>query len=87
MIALHCHILPDIDDSAKPIENSLAMALIQLLLKLLLVSATSHHKNERWINEKNNDFTKSIRCSARIKYLLDSELYFQDKQSELSENY
>ena len=52
MIDLHCHILPGIDDGAKDIEDSLAMARMAVAEGVTHILATPHYKNGRWTNEK-----------------------------------
>lgn len=52
MIDLHCHILPGIDDGAKNMEESLAMAQSAVADGITHVLATPHHKVHGWENEK-----------------------------------
>lgn len=52
MIDLHCHILPGVDDGAKTIEDSLAMARMAVSEGITHILATPHHKNKVWNNEK-----------------------------------
>lgn len=52
MIDLHCHILPGIDDGAKNLEDSLAMARVAVAEGITHILATPHYKNGRWTNEK-----------------------------------
>ncbi|WP_414838628.1 tyrosine-protein phosphatase [Carnobacterium sp. TMP28] len=52
MIDLHCHILPGIDDGAKTLEDSIAMARLAVAEGITHVLATPHYKNGRWTNEK-----------------------------------
>lgn len=52
MIDLHCHILPGIDDGAKTIEDSLAMARAAVSEGITHILATPHHKNKMWNNDK-----------------------------------
>ncbi|ALV21546.1 tyrosine-protein phosphatase [Carnobacterium antarcticum] len=52
MIDLHCHILPGIDDGAKTMDDSLAMAHAAVAEGITHILATPHYKNGRWDNEK-----------------------------------
>ncbi len=52
MIDLHCHILPDIDDGAKTIEDSVDMARKAVAEGITHILATPHYKNGHWDNEK-----------------------------------
>ncbi len=51
MIDIHCHILPGIDDGAKTIEDSVAMAKTAVTDGITTIIATPHHQNGRYINE------------------------------------
>ena len=52
MIDIHCHILPGIDDGAKTIEDSLAMAKVAAEEGIHTIIATPHHKNNQFNNKK-----------------------------------
>lgn len=52
MIDLHCHILPGIDDGAKNMEDSIAMARSAVAEGITHILATPHHKAHGWNNEK-----------------------------------
>ncbi|MFB1052056.1 tyrosine-protein phosphatase [Paraliobacillus sp. JSM ZJ581] len=52
MIDIHSHILPGIDDGAKHLEESVAMARAAVLEGIHTVIATPHHKNGRYDNTK-----------------------------------
>ncbi|MDN6626763.1 MAG: tyrosine protein phosphatase [Pisciglobus halotolerans] len=52
MIDLHCHILLDIDDGAKTIEDSINMAHEAVSEGITHILATPHYKNGHWDNEK-----------------------------------
>jgi len=54
MIDLHCHILPGIDDGAQTVEDSLDMAKQAVSEGIHTIMATPHHKNGKYINEKND---------------------------------
>ncbi|MBD1382672.1 tyrosine-protein phosphatase [Metabacillus arenae] len=52
MIDIHSHILPDVDDGAKSIEESIEMAKQAVEEGITQIIATPHHRNGRWENEK-----------------------------------
>ncbi|MGG0449213.1 CpsB/CapC family capsule biosynthesis tyrosine phosphatase [Priestia megaterium] len=52
MIDIHCHILPGIDDGAQVLEDSLDMARQAVSEGIHTLIATPHHKNGKYINEK-----------------------------------
>lgn len=52
MIDIHCHILPSVDDGAKDISESVAMAREALKEGIDTIIATPHHKNGRYENKK-----------------------------------
>lgn len=52
MIDIHCHILPGIDDGAKTIDESLAMARAAVDEGVRTIVATPHHQNGKYINDK-----------------------------------
>jgi len=52
MIDLHCHILPGIDDGAKDMEVSLAMAREAVSQGITHILCTPHHNNGRYKNPK-----------------------------------
>ena len=52
MIDLHCHILPGIDDGAKTMDDSLAMARVAVAEGITHILVTPHYKNGRWTTEK-----------------------------------
>ncbi|WP_347548505.1 CpsB/CapC family capsule biosynthesis tyrosine phosphatase [Pseudalkalibacillus hwajinpoensis] len=53
MIDIHSHILPGIDDGARTIDDSLAMARQAYEQGITKIVATPHHKNGTFNNEKN----------------------------------
>ncbi|WP_243293029.1 CpsB/CapC family capsule biosynthesis tyrosine phosphatase [Bacillus sp. FJAT-47783] len=53
MIDLHCHILPDVDDGAKHVTESLEMARKAVEEGITAIVATPHHKHEKYENESN----------------------------------
>jgi protein-tyrosine phosphatase len=52
MIDIHCHILPDVDDGAKTMEDSIEMAKAAVADGITTIIATPHHQNGRYINDK-----------------------------------
>lgn len=52
MIDIHSHILPNIDDGAKHMEDSVAMAKAAVADGIDTIIATPHHKNGRYDNTK-----------------------------------
>ncbi|AQS52651.1 Tyrosine-protein phosphatase YwqE [Jeotgalibaca dankookensis] len=52
MIDIHCHILPGIDDGARSMEDSLAMAELAVAEGITHILATPHHKNGKFENNK-----------------------------------
>lgn len=68
MIDLHCHILPGVDDGAKNMDDSLAMARVAVAEGITHILATPHYKNGRWDNEK-IDIQKSI---EKLQYELNN---------------
>lgn len=66
VIDLHCHILPEVDDGAKHLTESLEMARKAVIEGITAIVATPHHKNEKYENEsdfvihKVNELQKAI---------------------------
>lgn len=52
MYDLHCHILPGIDDGAKTMDDSIAMAKLAVSEGITHILATPHHMNRSWMNDK-----------------------------------
>ncbi|SER60320.1 tyrosine-protein phosphatase [Salisediminibacterium halotolerans] len=52
MIDTHSHILPGIDDGAKTLDDTLAMADAAIAEGITEIAATPHHQNGPYINEK-----------------------------------
>ena len=52
MIDLHCHLLPGIDDGARTLEDSLAMAELAIAEGITHILVTPHHKNGNYENVK-----------------------------------
>lgn len=64
MLDLHCHIFPGIDDRAKSMDDSLAMAYAAVAEGITHISATLHYKIGRWDNENSGiqKGTESLQC-------------------------
>lgn len=52
MIDLHCHILAGVDDGAKRMDESIAMAKMAVEEGITHILATPHHMNRNWMNDK-----------------------------------
>lgn len=52
MIDIHCHILPNVDDGARSLDISLAMADLAVAEGITHILATPHHKNGKFENIK-----------------------------------
>ena len=52
MIDIHCHILNGIDDGARTLEDSLAMAEMAVAEGITHILVTPHHKNGKYENVK-----------------------------------
>lgn len=52
MIDIHCHILPDIDDGAQTLKESMEMAKLAVQEGITSIIATPHHKNGNYENTK-----------------------------------
>lgn len=52
MIDIHCHILPNVDDGAKAVQESIKMAKEAVSEGITSIIATPHHKNGRYENRK-----------------------------------
>lgn len=52
MIDIHCHILPDVDDGARTMEEAIEMARAAVEDGIQTVVATPHHYNGHYINER-----------------------------------
>lgn len=67
MIDIHCHILPGVDDGAKHLEDSIAMAKQAISEGIHTIIATPHHKNGRYNNPKNSVLADLTRLNERIQ--------------------
>ena len=52
MIDLHCHLLPGVDDGARTLDDSLAMAQQAVAEGISHILVTPHHKNGKYLNPK-----------------------------------
>jgi protein-tyrosine phosphatase len=52
MIDLHCHILPDVDDGAQSLSDSINMARKAVEQEIHTIVATPHHRNSSYENPK-----------------------------------
>jgi len=52
MVDIHCHILPGLDDGARCIEDSIAMAKLAAGEGIRKIVATPHHKTSKYDNPK-----------------------------------
>ena len=52
MIDLHCHLLPGVDDGARTLEDSLALAQQAVAEGISHILVTPHHKNGKYLNPK-----------------------------------
>ena len=68
MVDLHCHILPGIDDGAKTMEDSLAMARLAVSEGITEIVATPHHKNDRYENPQREILIKVDELNARLEH-------------------
>ncbi|WP_318617721.1 tyrosine-protein phosphatase [Priestia megaterium] len=67
MIDIHCHILPGVDDGAKSVEDSVAMARQAVSEGIHTIIATPHHKNGKYINEKQHIINDVEKLNERLK--------------------
>ena len=68
MIDLHCHILPGVDDGARSLEDSVAMAQKAVFEGIGHILVTPHHKNGKFINQKED----VIKATESLQTELDS---------------
>ncbi|KGP74579.1 tyrosine-protein phosphatase [Pontibacillus yanchengensis] len=65
MIDVHCHILPNSDDGAKTMEESISMAKAALNDGITAVIATPHHKDGIYENER-EDILKKVQSLNEV---------------------
>lgn len=66
MIDLHCHILPDIDDGAKTLADSLDMAEKAISQGITSILCTPHHNNGKYVNPKIEVIEKVAELQAAL---------------------
>ncbi|MGE6375510.1 tyrosine-protein phosphatase [Peribacillus muralis] len=67
MIDIHSHILPGVDDGAKHITETIAMAKLAISEGIQTIIATPHHKNGHFENEKNDIIEKVAELNEILK--------------------
>ncbi|WP_407269701.1 tyrosine-protein phosphatase [Radiobacillus sp. PE A8.2] len=67
MIDIHCHILPGVDDGAKTIEDSLAMAKLASEQGIHTIIATPHHNNGTYENSKQEILRKVKKLNEQLQ--------------------
>lgn len=67
LIDIHSHILPAIDDGAKHITESLAMAKLAISEGIHTIIATPHHKNGLFENTKSNILERLTELNEALK--------------------
>lgn len=67
MFDLHCHILPGIDDGAKTMDDSIAMAELAFSEGITHILATPHHMNRSWMNDKQTVLPLVKQLQAELK--------------------
>ncbi|MCZ0702988.1 protein-tyrosine phosphatase [Natronobacillus azotifigens] len=67
MIDIHCHILPNVDDGAKHMEDSVAMAKEAASQGIHTMLATPHHKNGRYDNPKDSIIQGVAELNKRLE--------------------
>ncbi|GEM02119.1 protein-tyrosine phosphatase [Halolactibacillus halophilus] len=67
MIDIHCHILPDLDDGAKHMEESVRMARQAVDQGIHAVIATPHHKTTRYENDRQTVLESVRQLNNRLR--------------------
>ncbi|PGU36413.1 tyrosine protein phosphatase [Bacillus cereus] len=67
MIDLHCHILPNVDDGAQSIEDSIVMAKAACEEGIHTIVATPHHQNGVYINPAGSILHQVKQLNERLK--------------------
>lgn len=85
MIDIHCHILPEVDDGSKSLEESIEMAKIAQYEGIKKIVNTSHYhhdfKFKKGIELKNvlNDFNEKLKDqNIDIEVVLGNELFYTE---------
>lgn len=80
MIDIHCHILPDVDDGSKDLENSISLIEEELKNNNQYIVLTPHQNkfnlNKKEILEKFFDFKEKVNTNAKL--MLGCELYYYE---------
>jgi protein-tyrosine phosphatase len=58
MIDIHCHIIPNVDDGPKTMEESIEMAKAAVKEGIKTIIATPHHRNEKYENHHQTIYRK-----------------------------
>lgn len=67
MIDIHCHILSGIDDGARSMEDSVALAKEAVKEGIHTIIATPHHKNGQYENPKSLIIEKTTQLNLRLQ--------------------
>jgi protein-tyrosine phosphatase len=67
MLDLHCHILPNVDDGAKDLAESIEMAKQAVRQGIKTIIATPHHKNEKYENHGQTIFRQVEELNRVLK--------------------
>jgi protein-tyrosine phosphatase len=67
MIDIHCHILPNVDDGPKTIQDSIEMAKQAVKEGIKTIIATPHHRNEKYENHHQTIFRKVEEFNSVLK--------------------
>ncbi|ENQ3111485.1 tyrosine protein phosphatase [Bacillus sp. JAS102] len=67
MIDMHCHILPNVDDGANTLIDSLEMARWAVAEGIHTIIATPHHKNGKYVNERTEVIYKVERLNDELQ--------------------
>ncbi|KAA6450888.1 tyrosine-protein phosphatase [Bacillus swezeyi] len=67
MIDIHCHILADLDDGAKTVNDSVEMAKKAVGQGIHTIIATPHHQNGVYMNQKETILAAVTTLKARLK--------------------
>ncbi|PLR85067.1 tyrosine protein phosphatase [Bacillus canaveralius] len=67
MIDIHCHILPGIDDGARTIDDSIAMAKLAYQEGIRTIIATPHHQNGKYSNVKKDILAKVTELNKALE--------------------